>query len=97
MNKRVFVRAAAALAFAAAFAGPALAQTTPIKFQLDWRFEGPAALFLTPVSKGYFKDARLDVTVDVGSGPLHGEETDRAAAAARPRDHLHQGIHRRGA
>jgi NitT/TauT family transport system substrate-binding protein len=50
MNKRVFVRAAAALALAAAFASPALAQNTPIKFQLDWRFEGPAALFLTPSS-----------------------------------------------
>jgi NitT/TauT family transport system substrate-binding protein len=44
------------------------AQTTPIKFQLDWRFEGPAALFLAPVAKGYFKDAKLDVTVDAGNG-----------------------------
>jgi NitT/TauT family transport system substrate-binding protein len=46
----------------------ALAQMTPIKFQLDWRFEGPAALFLTPVAKGYFKEANLDVTVDAGNG-----------------------------
>jgi NitT/TauT family transport system substrate-binding protein len=80
MNKRVFVRAAAALAFAAAVAGPALAQTTPIKFQLDWRFEGPAALFLTPLAKGYFKDARLDVTVDVGSGS--GATVTRVASGA---------------
>jgi NitT/TauT family transport system substrate-binding protein len=48
--------------------GLAQAQTTPIKFQLDWRFEGPAALFLVPVAKGYFKDAKLDVTVDAGNG-----------------------------
>jgi NitT/TauT family transport system substrate-binding protein len=41
---------------------------TPIKFQLDWRFEGPAALFLTPAAKGYFKDANLDVTIDAGNG-----------------------------
>lgn len=41
---------------------------TPVKFQLDWRFEGPAALFLVPESKGYFKEAGLDVTVDAGSG-----------------------------
>ena len=46
----------------------AKAQNTPIKFQLDWRFEGPAALFLTPAAKGYFRDAKLDVTVDAGNG-----------------------------
>ena len=46
----------------------AQAQTTPIKFQLDWRFEGPAALFLVPVARGYFKDAKLDVVVDAGNG-----------------------------
>ena len=33
---------------------PALAQT-PLKFQLDWRFEGPAALFLASAAKGYYK------------------------------------------
>ena len=49
--------------------GTAQAQSlTPIKFQLDWRFEGPAALFLVPAAKGYFKDAKLDVTIDAGNG-----------------------------
>jgi len=67
MSKRFFLRTTAVLAAVAAF-GTAQAQTTPIKFQLDWRFEGPAALFLTPVAKGYFKDAKLDVTVDAGNG-----------------------------
>ena len=67
MKKRSFLHTAAALALATAF-GAAQAQTTPIKFQLDWRFEGPAALFLQPVAKGHFKDAKLDVTVDAGSG-----------------------------
>ncbi len=46
----------------------ACAQTVPIKFQLDWRFEGPSALFLVPVAKGYFKEANLDVSVDAGNG-----------------------------
>ena len=67
MNKRAFIKTTAMLAAAAAF-GSAQAQTTPIKFQLDWRFEGPSALFLVPAAKGYFKDAKLDVTVDAGNG-----------------------------
>ncbi len=47
----------------------ALAQPiTPIKFQLDWRFEGPAALFLASTAKGYYKAAGLDVTIDAGNG-----------------------------
>ena len=67
MKKRTLLKTAAALTAFAAFS-TVQAQTTPIKFQLDWRFEGPAALFLTPVAKGYFKDAKLDVTVDSGNG-----------------------------
>jgi NitT/TauT family transport system substrate-binding protein len=47
---------------------PALAQETSVKFQLDWRFEGPAALFLVPVAKGYFKEEKLNVVVDAGNG-----------------------------
>jgi NitT/TauT family transport system substrate-binding protein len=67
MHKRVFLQTVTALALAASF--NAGAQTaTPIKFLLDWRFEGPAALFLQPVAKGHFKDAKLDVTVDAGTG-----------------------------
>ena len=46
----------------------AQAQETPVKFQLDWRFEGPAALFLVPAAKGYFKAEKLNVTVDAGNG-----------------------------
>jgi NitT/TauT family transport system substrate-binding protein len=70
MIKRHFLKAtSAALALAGLFAvGSAHAQNKPIKFQLDWRFEGPSALFLQPVAKGYFKDAGLDVTVDAGNG-----------------------------
>ncbi|MDM7941558.1 MAG: ABC transporter substrate-binding protein [Hydrogenophaga sp.] len=66
MNKRHFLQTAAAIATLATM-GTAAAQT-PIKFQLDWRFEGPAALFLQPAAKGYFKQAGLDVTIDSGNG-----------------------------
>ena len=68
MFKRAFIKTTAAAALVAAFSSSAQTQNTPIKFQLDWRFEGPSALFLTPVAKGYFKDAKLDVTVDAGNG-----------------------------
>lgn len=64
--KRLFLQSVLALgSFASATAAFA---ATPIKFQLDWRFEGPAALFLQPVAKGYFQAAGLNVTVDAGSG-----------------------------
>ena len=48
--------------------GAASAQDTKIKFQLDWRFEGPSALFLLTKAKGYFAQEKLDVEIDAGSG-----------------------------
>jgi NitT/TauT family transport system substrate-binding protein len=64
----------------AASAGITAAQTTPIKFQLDWRFEGPSALFLTPAAKGYFKAANIDLTIDSGNGS--GAAVTRVASGA---------------
>ena len=57
---------------------PSLAQDTKIAFQLDWRFEGPAALFLLPKAKGYFAQEKLDVTVDAGNGS--GNAVNRVAS-----------------
>jgi NitT/TauT family transport system substrate-binding protein len=66
MNKRQFFRlTAAALALGAMASAHA---QTPVKFQLDWRFEGPSALFLQSEAKGYYKAAGLDVTIDAGNG-----------------------------
>lgn len=56
------------------------AEDTRIKFQLDWRFEGPAALFLVAKSKGYFAQEQLDVTIDAGNGS--GNAVNRVASGA---------------
>src|SRR6185503_362183 len=46
---------------------PAGAQT-PIKFTLDWVFQGPTSPFLVALEKGYYKAEGLDVTMDPGRG-----------------------------
>ncbi len=83
MNKRSTLKTLAASSIAAAclMASSAFAQAnTPIKFVLDWRFEGPAALFLSPIAKGYFRDAKLDVNLDAGTGS--GAAVQRVATGA---------------
>ena len=68
-RRTVFARIAAATALSLCAMTPmSVHAATPIKFQLDWRFEGPAGLFLHPIAKGYFTQAGLDVTLDAGSG-----------------------------
>ncbi len=74
-----FARRALLAAAALGMSLPALAQT-PIKFQLDWRFEGPAALFLASSAKGHYKAAGLDVSIDAGSGS--GAAVTRVASGA---------------
>ncbi|WP_280188279.1 ABC transporter substrate-binding protein [Delftia sp. PS-11] len=78
MQKRLFLHTLLALSASAGLASAHAA--TPLKFQLDWRFEGPAAFFLQPAAKGYFKDAGLEVTIDAGSGS--GGVVQRVASGA---------------
>jgi NitT/TauT family transport system substrate-binding protein len=48
--------------------------------QLDWRFEGPAALFLLAKAKGCFAAEKLDVTIDAGNGS--GNAVNRVASGS---------------
>lgn len=78
MSVRACVVRLAAIAAALLSLGYAAAAQTPIRFTLDWRFEGPAAIFLYGLDKGYFKDEGLDVTIEPGAGSR--EPIQRVAA-----------------
>ena len=77
LGKRVLLGAGAALALSLATT-VVRAQETNVKFQLDWRFEGPSAFFLLPAAKGYYKAEKLSVTVDAGNGS--GNAVNRVAS-----------------
>jgi NitT/TauT family transport system substrate-binding protein len=67
MDSTAFRRLILGMAAALLAAGGAVAQT-PVRFSLDWRWEGPAAIFALALDKGYFKAEGLDVTIDPASG-----------------------------
>ena len=48
----------------------AVAAQTPIKFSLDFKFEGPSAPFLVGIDKGYYQAEGLNVTIDSAPGSL---------------------------
>lgn len=72
MSRSSVMRIAGILAGAAlsslTFSLAASAQTTDIRFALDWKFEGPAAPFFVAEDKGYFKAEGLNVSIDTGTG-----------------------------
>src|SRR3954467_13198353 len=67
-----------AAAFAAVLVGSPARAETPIKFSLDFKFEGPSAPFLVAIDKGYFKAEGLDVTIDTSAGSI--EPINRVAS-----------------
>jgi NitT/TauT family transport system substrate-binding protein len=58
---------------------PSAAQT-PLKFTLDWKFEGPSAPFLVAIDKGHFVAEGLDVSIETGTGSV--EPIARVASGA---------------
>jgi NitT/TauT family transport system substrate-binding protein len=87
LSRRSLIKATGAAAGAATLgmSTAVKAQTTPIKFILDWRFEGPAAPWLLTAEKGYFRQEGLDVQIDVGAGSAAGVQ--RMAAGAYDMTH----------
>ena len=67
-----------AMLVALALAGGRAAAETEIKLTLDFPFVGPAAPFLLPLDKGYYKAEDLRVSIDTAPGSL---ETIKAVAA----------------
>lgn len=67
------------LVVAALISSSVFAQT-PMRFALDWRFEGPAAPYFVAIDKGYYKAEGLDVTIDPGTGSVEG--INRVASGA---------------
>ncbi|HEX2199763.1 MAG TPA: ABC transporter substrate-binding protein [Burkholderiales bacterium] len=74
--RRLLGLLAAVLVCGAAFAQ----KETPVRFALDWRFEGPAAPFFVAIDKGYYKAEGLNVSIDPGSGSVEG--INRVASGA---------------
>lgn len=67
-NRRFFARGMLGLALAVVGLQAHAQPLTRVKLMIDWRFEGPSALFLLTKAKGYFEKEGLDVTVDPGTG-----------------------------
>ncbi len=64
-------RPGAVLTLAAALCLPGIAAAqTPLKFSFDLKFEAPAAPFLLPLDRGYYKAEALDVTIDPGGNSI---------------------------
>ena len=72
--------ACAGLLIATVVAGSAAGAETNIKFTLDFKFEGPAAPFLLPLDKGYYKAEGLNVAIDPAADLL--EPINRVASGA---------------
>ena len=71
-------RAAALLVAAALLFAQAAAAQTAVRFSLEGRLEGPAAMFLVPQDKGYFRQEGVDVAIDEGASEV--EPVTRIAA-----------------
>jgi NitT/TauT family transport system substrate-binding protein len=68
INRRMLLGAAASLPLAAPHLARGQAALTPIRFSLDWAFQGPQSCYLVALERGFFRDEGLNVTIDRGFG-----------------------------
>ncbi len=70
-RRRHLLRATAAglaAGIASAVVRPARAQSTPIRFVLDWKLQGVHSWYYLAEDKGYFAAEKLEVAIDQGDG-----------------------------
>jgi len=79
-SRRPWRAALCAVIAALSLTAPPAHALTPVRFTLDWRFEGPAAPFTVALEKGYFKAEGLAVTIDAAAGSR--EPISRLASGA---------------
>lgn len=70
MQRRHFLAASSALVAAPAVWPQAAPRLVPLKFTLDFRVTGQTAPFFLALSKGYYREEGLDVSIDVGAGSV---------------------------
>ena len=68
---------------ASGLAATASAQT-PVKLVLNWKYQGPQALFFVAEDKGYFKAEGLDVNIVDFAGGARAHRTRDPALPVRP-------------
>jgi len=68
INRRSLLAAAGGTALFAPHVAKGQAALTPIRFSLDWAFQGPQSCYLLALERGYFRDEGLNVTLDRGFG-----------------------------
>ena len=68
INRRTLLAATGGSLLAAPHVALGQAALTPIRFSMDWAFQGPQSCYLLALERGYFREEGLNVTIDRGFG-----------------------------
>lgn len=67
-TRRTILGAAALAPLAAPYVAKGQGALTNVRFILDWAFQGPQAVYLLALDRGFFREEGLNVTIDRGFG-----------------------------